>query len=165
MFEQDVPAARGAVLALAKLCSQSNWSRRHALALDMCFAASIGDKAACNALVNDFLDANEPLDRSRSDVFLKAKLKLQLQRNSIDIHLAQFVGHASGMAAPVFTAVVGAIAGADAPTAASFDSNNIKDILEYRSDFLAVPFATAAQVGRLVEDAIDQDIQYRCRSI
>jgi hypothetical protein len=151
------------VLALAKLCSQSNWNRRHLLALDLCVAASIGDKAAYNALINDFLDANEPLDRSRSDVHLKAKLKLQLQRNSIDIHVAQFIGHASGMTAPTFAAVVGAIAAEDAPKAASFDPNAINDILEYRSDFLAVPFATAAHVGQLVEDAIDQDIQYLCR--
>ena len=161
---QEAPAARGAVLALAKLCSQSHWHRRHLLALDMCVAAAAGDAAACNSLIGDFLDANEALDRDQ-DSHLKAGLKLKLQRNSVDIHLAQFAGHSSGATAPTFTAVVGAVAGAHTPKSAAFDPKVIHHILQYRSDFLAVPFATVASVGIHVEQAIEQDIQNQCRSV
>ena len=153
------------LLALAKLCAPSNWHRRHVIALDMCVAAAAGDTAACNALINDFLDATQPLDRSDRDVHLKAKLKLQLQRNSVDIHLAQFAGHAVGAAAPAFSAVVGAAAGPHTLDATSFDLKVIEHVLQYCSDFLAVPFATAAHVGAIVEAAIDQDIQGQCRLV
>jgi hypothetical protein len=160
---QDAPAARGVLLALAKLCAPSNWHRRHLLALDMCVSAAAGDTCACNSIINDFLDANEPLDRSDRDAHLKAKLKLQLQRNSVDIHLAQFAGYAIGAAAPTFSAIVGVAAGPHTPDAASLDSKVIDHLLQYRSDFLAVPFDIAAHVGKMVEEAIDQDVQGLCR--
>ena len=163
LAEQDAPAARGVLLALAKLCGPTNWPRRHLLALDICLSAGGGDTGACNALINEFLDVNGPLDRSDQDIHLKAKLKLQLQRNSIDIHIAQFAGYASSAAAPVFAALVGATATPNTPQSASFDSNAINQVLQYRSDFLAVPFVIAAQVGKRVEESIDQDILGQCR--
>lgn len=163
-IEQNAVAARGVLLALAKLCAPSNWHRRHLLALEMCVSAAAGDTAACNSIINDFLDANEPLDRSDRDVHLKAKLKLQLQRNSIDIHLAQFAGYAIGAAAPIFSAVVGVPAARHTSGSASFDSKVIHQILQYCSDFLATPFEIAAHVGKMVEEAIDQDVQSQCRS-
>jgi hypothetical protein len=130
----------------------------------MCVAAAAGDTAACNSLICDFLDANEPLDRTDRDAHLKAKLKLQLQRNSVDIHLAQFAGFSVGAAAPTFTAVVGAVTAANLPQS-TLDSQLTEQILQYRSDFLAVPFATAAHVGKLVEEAIDQDVRGLCRRV
>jgi hypothetical protein len=153
------------LLALAKLCGQSNWHRRHLLALDMCVSAAVGDTAACNSLISDFLDACEPLDRSNPDVYLKAKLKHQLIRNSVDIHLAQFAGHASAAAAPIFTAVLGAVATPHSPQTASFDSTVVNRVLQYRSDFLAVPYAIAAQVSGIIEEAIDLDVQSQCRFV
>jgi hypothetical protein len=129
----------------------------------MCVSAAAGDTVACNAIINDFLDANEPLDRSDGDAHLKAKLKLQLQRNSVDIHLAQFAGHAVGAAAPTFSAVVGVAAGPNTSHSASFDSKVVDHVLQYCSDFLAVPFDVAVHVGKLVEKAIDEDVQSQCR--
>lgn len=159
-----MPAARGVILALAKLCSQSHWHRRHLLALDICAAAAASDVAASHALISDFLEFTEPLSRSDPDAHLKARLKLQLQRNSVDIHVAQFVGHSSGAAAPTFAAAVGAAASLHAPKSAAFDSKAVNQVLQYCSDFLAVPFAIAAQVGAYVEEALERDILSQCRS-
>jgi hypothetical protein len=177
---QGAPAARGALLALAKLCGQSNWHRRHVLALDMCVAAAAGDTPACNSLICDFLDANEPLDRNDRDAHLKAKLKRQLQRNSIDIHLAQFAGYSIGAAAPSFSAVVGAVTAANFPQS-TLDSKLMEEMLQcvppppalcfcnnlnmYRGDFLAVPFAIAAHVGGIVESGLEEDVQGICRRV
>jgi hypothetical protein len=160
---QDVPAARGVILALAKLCCQSQWHRRHLLALDICAAAVAGDASASNALISDFLDYTEPLSRTDPDAHLKARLKLQLQRNSVDIHIAQFAGHSTGAAAPAFAAVVGATTSSHTPKSAAFDSNAVNQVLQYCSDFLAIPLAIAAQVGKHVEEALEQDIFSQCR--
>ncbi len=130
----------------------------------MCVASAAGDTAACNSLIYDLLDANEPLDRTDRDAHLKAKLKLQLQRNSVDIHLAQFAGFSVGAAAPTFTAAVGAVTAANFPQS-TLDSKLTEQILQYRGDFLAVPFAIAAHVGKIVEDAIDQDVRGMCRRV
>jgi len=151
------------LLALAKLCGPANWHRRHSLALDICVSAAAGDTGACNALISDFLETKETLDRSDQDSHLKAKLKLQLQRNSIDIQIAQFTGHASSAAAPVFTAVVGATAAPHTPQSVSFDSNAVNQALQYRSDFLAVPYVISGEIGPRVEQAIDLDILDQCR--
>ncbi len=128
----------------------------------MCVAAAAGDTSACNSLICDFLDANEPLDRNDRDAHLKAKLKRQLQRNSIDIHMAQFAGYSIGAAAPSFSAAVGAVTAANFPQS-TLDSKLVEEMLQYRGDFLSVPFAIAAHVGGIVESGLEQDVQCICR--